>query len=63
VMMFIATFNIMSSLLVDETGVAGENHRSAASHWMLPHNVVSSTPRHERDSNHNFSGDRHWLHR
>jgi len=28
-------------------------------------NVVSSTPRHERDSNsqHYFSSDRHWLHR
>jgi hypothetical protein len=25
--------------------------------------TVSSTPRHERDSNHNFHGDRHWLHR
>ena len=25
--------------------------------------VVSSTPRHERGSNSNFSGDGHWLHR
>jgi hypothetical protein len=25
----------------------------------LSHNVVSSTPRHEWDWNHNFSGDRH----
>jgi hypothetical protein len=25
----------------------------------LSHNVVSSTPRNERDSNHNVSGDRH----
>jgi hypothetical protein len=33
-------------LLVDETGVSGENHRPAASHWQtLSHNVVSSTPR------------------
>jgi hypothetical protein len=31
-------------------GVHGENHRSAASHWQtLSHNVVSSTPRRERD--------------
>jgi hypothetical protein len=31
--------------LVEETGVLGENHWSAASHWQtLTHNVVSSTP-------------------
>ena len=35
---------------VEETGVPGET---------LSHNVVSSTPRHQRDSDHNFSGDRH----
>jgi len=29
----------------------------------LSHNVVSSTPRNERGSNSQFSGDRHWLHR
>jgi len=30
-------------LLVEETGVHGENHRSVASHWRtLSHNVVSS---------------------
>ena len=30
----------------------GENHRPATSHWQtLSHNVVSSTPRHEQDSN------------
>jgi hypothetical protein len=30
----------------------GKNHRPVASHWQtLPHNVVSSTPRHERGSN------------
>jgi hypothetical protein len=33
------------------TGVPGENHRPAKSHWQtLSHNVVSSTPCHERDS-------------
>jgi len=36
-----------SALLVEETGVSGENHRPAASHWQtLSHNVVSSTSRH-----------------
>jgi hypothetical protein len=35
-----------------ETGVSGENHRPVASRCQtLSHNVVSSTPRHERDSN------------
>ena len=60
-----ATFNNISAiswrsvLLVDETG---ENHRPVGSHWQtLSHNVVSSTPRHERGSI--ASGDRHWLHR
>ena len=53
-----ATFNNISViswwsvLSVEETGVPGENHRSAASHGQtLSHNVVSSIPRHERDSN------------
>ena len=52
---FNATFNNISVilwrsvLLVEETGGPGENHRSVASHWQtLSHNVVSSTPRHER---------------
>jgi hypothetical protein len=40
------------SLLVEETGVPGENHRPIANHWQtLWNNVVSSTPRHERGSN------------
>jgi len=58
VMVFNATFNNISViswrsvLLVEETGVHGKKHRSVASHWQtLPHNVVSSTPRHERNSN------------
>ena len=41
-----------SVLLVEEAGVPGENHQSVASHRQtLSHNVVSSTPRHERCSN------------
>jgi len=37
---------------VEETGVPGENYRPDASHWeTLSHNVVSSTPCHEWDSN------------
>ena len=39
-------------LLVEETGVPGENHRPAACpRQTLSHNVVSSAPRDERDSN------------
>ena len=50
------------ALLVEENGVPGENYRSAESHWQIwSHNVVSSKPRHEQDSNSQFSGDRHWL--
>jgi len=41
-----------SVLLVEETAVPGENHQPVTSHWQtLSHNVVSSTPRHERCSN------------
>jgi hypothetical protein len=37
--------------LVEETGILGENHRLATSHWQtLSHKVVSSTPCHEWDS-------------
>jgi hypothetical protein len=36
-------------LLVEETGVFGENHRPALSYWeTLSYNVVSSTSRHEQ---------------
>jgi hypothetical protein len=49
-MVFNATFNNISViswrsvLLVEETGVPGENHRPIASNWQtLSHNVVSST--------------------
>jgi hypothetical protein len=51
VIVFNATFNNIlvilwrSVLLVEETGVSGENHWPVASHWKtLSHNVVSSTP-------------------
>jgi hypothetical protein len=55
-MVFNATFNNISViswgsvLLVEETGVPGENHWPVASQWQtLSHNVVSSTPHHEQD--------------
>ena len=53
-----AVFNNISAipwrsvLLVEETGVYGENYRLTASHLQtLSHNAVSSTPLLERDSN------------
>jgi len=53
-MVFNATFNNISViswqlvLLVEDTGVSGENHQPVASLWQtLSHNVVSSTPHHE----------------
>jgi hypothetical protein len=57
-MVFNATFNSISIiswwsvLLVEETGVPGENHRPVTSHWQtLSLNAVSSTPCHEWGSN------------
>jgi hypothetical protein len=57
-MVFNATFNNIpvmswrSVLLMVETGGPGENHLPVASDWQtLSHNVVSSKPRHEKDSN------------
>ena len=57
-MVFNTTFNTISviswrsALLVEETGVLGENHRSVAIHWQtLSHNVLSSTPPHKQGSN------------
>jgi hypothetical protein len=59
-MVFNATFNSISViswrslLLVEESGVLGENHRPTVGHWQtLTHNVVSS-----RIQTHNFSGDK-----
>ena len=43
---------VASSLLVEETGVPGENDRPVVSHWQtLRHDVQLSTPCHERGSN------------
>jgi len=40
------------SFIDGETGVPRENHWLVASHWQtLSHNVVSSTPCQEQDSN------------
>jgi hypothetical protein len=57
-MVFNTTFNNISvipwrsALFVEETGVPEENHRPVASHRQtLSQNVVSSTPRHEQNSN------------
>jgi hypothetical protein len=51
-MVFNANFNNISViswpsvLLMEESGVPGENHQPASSHWQtLSHNVISSTPR------------------
>jgi hypothetical protein len=63
---FNATFNNISVilwqlvLLLEETGVPGENHRPAASHWQtLSHKVASSIPLLSRIRTHNVSGDGH----
>jgi hypothetical protein len=68
VMVFKATFNNISViswrsvLLVEETGVPGENHRLAISHWQTStHTVVSSTPRLSRIRPRNISGEGHWF--
>jgi hypothetical protein len=48
----ISVISWRSVLLVEETRVHGANHRPVVNHWQsLSHNVVSSTPRHERGSN------------
>jgi hypothetical protein len=65
-MAFNATFNKISViswqsvLLVEETGVSGENHRPVPRHCQtLSHNVVLSTPHLSGIRNHTVSGDRH----
>ena len=57
-MVFNATFNNISVIswrsviLLEQTKVPGEIHRPVESRWQsLSHDVVSSTPRHERGSN------------
>jgi hypothetical protein len=48
----ISVLSWRSVLLVEETGVPGENHQPVECHrQILSNNVVSSTPRHERVSN------------
>jgi hypothetical protein len=48
----ISAISRRSVLLVEETGLYGEHHRPVARHWQtLSHNVISSTPCHERGSN------------
>ena len=43
-------------LLAEESGIPGENHRPVASYEQtLSHNVVSSTPSHERDLNSQYN--------
>ena len=63
-MVFNATSNNISVIswrtviLVEETGVSGENHRPVASHCQTSsHNVVSSTLRMKGVRTYNFSGD------
>ena len=51
-MVFNATFNNISVLSWTSVLFGGGNHQPVASHWKnLSHNVASSTPHHERDSN------------
>jgi hypothetical protein len=67
VMVFNVTFNNISViswqsvLLVEETGVLGENHRLTCRKSLtnLSLNVVSNTPRLSWVRTHNVIGDRH----
>jgi len=65
-MVFNASFNNISIvswrsvLLMEETGVPGENTNLTQVNDKLYHNVVSNTL--SGIQTHNVSGDRHWLH-
>jgi hypothetical protein len=52
-------------LLVDGTGVHGENLRPTASHWRTSshYHAVSNTPRLSGIRTQNVSADRYWLHK
>ena len=59
-MVFNATFKNISVILVEETGVPGENHQPATIHWLiLLHNVASSIPHLSGIQNCNVRGDMH----
>jgi len=48
----VSVISQLSVLLVEKTGVPGENHWPASGHWKsLLHSAVLSTPHHERNSN------------
>ena len=56
----ISVISWWSVLLVEETGVPGENQRPAASHLQtLSHNVVLSKSRQSGIRTHNVSDQRH----
>ena len=56
----ISVISWRSVLLVDETRVPRENHRTCIKLLSnLSHNVVSNTPRLNGILTHNISGDRH----